>query len=112
MAELKEMLELYVRTTEQSGEVQVTLRNVLVNDGVQAQVDEAASAVHTAVSDLFDVDGDGDLDLNDIAAAQDYYQAKEGDANWTEAQKADVNQDGAVNLQDLVELAKAYLDVA
>ena len=64
-----------------------------------------------AAGNPYDIDGDGDFDQADITAAQTYYQAAEGDANWAEAQKADVNADGKVDLADLVELATAWLEV-
>lgn len=110
LAEQKDMMTLYIRTLESEGNLTVTLNEVKCNDGVQGQVNAQAAAVTTAVSNRYDVNGDGTLDINDIAAAQDFYQVREGDSGWDEAQKADVNQDGRVDLQDLVEIAGAYLD--
>ena len=72
------------------------------------------AAITTATASVFiasyDVNGDGNVDLKDIAEAQRYYQAKTGDANWTEAQAADVNGDGVVDIQDYIALFHAVVD--
>ena len=72
------------------------------------------AAITTATASVFiasyDVNGDGKIDLKDIAEAQRYYQAKTGDANWTEAQAADVNGDGVVDIQDYIALFHAVVD--
>lgn len=110
MADLKDIMTLYVKTLEAEGNLTVTLREVEFNDGILGSVDSDSASVVTAVRDLYDVDGDGEVDINDVAAAQAFYQAQDSDDNWNEAKKADVNQDGKVDLQDLVEIAGAYLD--
>ena len=80
-------------------------------EDVGPQVD---AAITTATASVFiasyDVNGDGNVDLKDIAEAQRYYQAKTGDANWTEAQAADVNGDGVVDIQDYIALFHAVVD--
>ena len=75
------------------------------------QVDAAiATATASVFIASYDVNGDGKVDLKDIAEAQRYYQAKTGDANWTEAQAADVNGDGVVDIQDYIALFHAVVD--
>ena len=51
----------------------------------------------------------GVIDLKDIAEAQRYYQAASTDANWTEAQAADVNGDGKVDMEDYIALFHAVV---
>ena len=68
------------------------------------------ATVTTQVVDIFDLNNDGKVDQIDLAIAQSFYQAKEGDGNWTEAQKADLNSDGIVDLEDLVLLATVILN--
>ena len=72
------------------------------------------AAITTATASVFiasyDVNGDGKIDLKDIAEAQRYYQAKTGDENWTKAQTADVNGDGVVDIQDYIALFHAVVD--
>ena len=52
-----------------------------------------------------DVNGDGVINIGDLAVAAYYYTAKEGDPNWNDVRKADVNNDGVVDLKDLVFIA-------
>lgn len=75
------------------------------------QVDAAiATATASVFIASYDVNGDGKVDLKDIAEAQRYYQAKTGDENWTKAQAADVNGDGVVDIQDYIALFHAVVD--
>ena len=52
----------------------------------------------------YDVNGDGKVDLLDIAAAQLYYRAEKGDGNWTAASRCDFNGDDVIDVQDFVEI--------
>lgn len=52
----------------------------------------------------------GDLNEADLAIIAYYYKAVEGDDNWAEAQKADVNKDGEVNIKDLAIVAQKILN--
>lgn len=75
------------------------------------QVDAAiATATASVFIASYDVNGDGKIDLKDIAEAQRYYQAKTGDENWTKAQAANVNGDGVVDIQDYIALFHAVVD--
>ena len=97
-----------------SGEVTATLAQAMVA-GAGAEVGGAVNAditTGTATGRIlsYDVNGDGTIDLKDIAEAQRYYQARSGDANWTTAQAADVNGDGTVDAEDYIALFRAVVE--
>lgn len=52
----------------------------------------------------YDVYADGTIDILDITEAQRFYQAKNDDTDWAAAQKADVNADNKVDIQDLIDI--------
>lgn len=52
----------------------------------------------------YDVNGDGKVDLLDIAAAQLYYRAAKGESNWAEASRCDFNDDNVIDVADFVEI--------
>lgn len=53
----------------------------------------------------YDVYTDGKIDILDITEAQRFYQVSSSDTdNWSAAQKADVNADDKVDIQDLIDI--------
>lgn len=52
----------------------------------------------------YDVNADNVIDILDITEAQRFYQASKKDKDWTAAKKADVNADGNVDIQDLIDI--------
>lgn len=53
----------------------------------------------------YDVYEDGKINILDITEAQRFYQVSSSDTdNWSAAQKADVNADGQVDIQDLIDI--------
>lgn len=52
----------------------------------------------------YDVYEDGKIDILDITEAQRFYRVSSGDNDWATAQKADVNADGNVDIQDLIDI--------
>lgn len=53
----------------------------------------------------YDVYADGKINILDITEAQRFYQVSSSDTdNWSAAQKADVNADGQVDIQDLIDI--------
>lgn len=52
----------------------------------------------------YDVNADSVINILDITEAQRFYQASQSDADWATAQKADVNADGQVDIQDLIDI--------
>ena len=52
----------------------------------------------------YDVYADGTIDILDITEAQRFYQASSSDEGWDAAQKADVNADNKVDIQDLIDI--------
>ena len=71
------------------------------------EISSGADLVTTFVSNMYDVNSDGKLDLDDVAAVQALYRAESGEEQWNAA--ADLNADGVIDLSDIVEIAKAYL---
>lgn len=52
----------------------------------------------------YDVNADSVIDILDITEAQRFYQASSSDDNWADEQKADVNGDNKVDVQDLIDI--------
>ena len=52
----------------------------------------------------YDVYADGNIDILDITEAQRFYQVSSTDEDWAAAQKADVNADDKVDIQDLIDI--------
>ena len=52
----------------------------------------------------YDVNADSVIDILDITEAQRFYQVSSSDTDWADAQKADVNADGQVDIQDLIDI--------
>lgn len=52
----------------------------------------------------YDVYADGKIDILDITEAQRFYQATSTGSDWATAQKADVNADNKVDIQDLIDI--------
>lgn len=52
----------------------------------------------------YDVYADGKIDILDITEAQRFYQVSSRDDDWAAAQKADVNGDDKVDIQDLIDI--------
>lgn len=52
----------------------------------------------------YDVYADGKIDILDITEAQRFYQVSSRDNDWATAQKADVNADDKVDIQDLIDI--------
>ena len=52
----------------------------------------------------YDVYADSKIDILDITEAQRFYQATSTGSDWATAQKADVNADGRVDIQDLIDI--------
>jgi hypothetical protein len=52
-----------------------------------------------------DVDNDGNVDIFDLRSVAAYYDAKQGDPNWTQASTYDLNGDGTIDIFDLVIVA-------
>lgn len=80
-------------------------------EDVGGQVDAVITAKTASVFIAsYDVNSDGTIDLKDIAEAQRYYQAENGDKNWDAAKAADVNGDGKVDLEDYTALFRTVVE--
>lgn len=97
-----------------TGKITATISKAAAAGAGEDAGPQVDAAIATATASVFiasyDVNGDGKIDLKDIAEAQRYYQAKTGDENWTKAQTADVNGDGVVDIQDYIALFHAVVD--
>ncbi|HHW01078.1 MAG TPA: DUF4982 domain-containing protein [Clostridiaceae bacterium] len=56
-----------------------------------------------------DVNGDGVINVGDLAVTAYYYAVEEGDPNWNAAKAADTNNDGVIDLKDLIFIARKIL---
>ena len=52
----------------------------------------------------YDVYADGKINILDITEAQRFYRATNAEKDWDTAQKADVNGDDKVDIQDLIDI--------
>lgn len=110
LAEIGDILQLNVRmAADKDASVNVKLNSILFNSEVTGGVDADADSVTTVIGNKYDMNGDGKLDLDDIADVQGFYRAESGEEIWAEAEKADFNADGVIDLTDLVEISNAYL---
>jgi hypothetical protein len=55
-----------------------------------------------------DVDCDGDVDVMDLRCVAYYYDVKKSDPEWTDASQYDLNNDGIIDIYDLVLIATNY----
>ena len=76
----------------------VYIDSLIVNDLVQTSIGQYFS--------VYDVNRDGVVDQLDLTVAQLFFMAKEGDANWATAKRADVTGDGRVDIEDLILILK------
>ena len=92
------------------GSLTATLTDAKVSN-TDKQADATISTASVTARILsYDVNGDGVIDLRDIALAQRYYQATAEDENWASSAKAaDVNGDGKVDTEDYVALFHAVV---
>lgn len=58
-----------------------------------------------------DVNGDGEIDIVDIAEAQRHYRLTSENENWETAKKCDVNSDGKIDIEDFIAIFLAISDL-
>ncbi|MNG14722.1 Gellan lyase precursor [compost metagenome] len=82
-------------------------------NSTQVQVDSALAALHSA-TDAFkamaykstDISGNDDVtDVGDLSTVVIYYGMNSTSANWTNAKKADMNNDNKIDIWDLAYVA-------
>lgn len=61
----------------------------------------APSSAEVIIENL-DVNGDGTVDIADIAQAQRYYKSSSGDKNWDEIRSCDVDGNDKINIEDFI----------
>ena len=67
-----------------------------------AGIGDSSASVTLAEKKTYDLNGDGKVDLLDIAYAQLYYKVSEGSDRWADAEKCDLDGNGKIDIQDLV----------
>ncbi|MDR2719628.1 MAG: fibronectin type III domain-containing protein [Nitrososphaerota archaeon] len=72
----------------------IYIDSVITPDLVQTTLEQYFS--------VFDVNRDGVVDQLDLTAAQLFFMTQEGDDTWSAAKFADVNNDGIVDIEDLI----------
>lgn len=80
----------------------------------QAEVDGATAALHHAVQIFLAkfislVDGQTQITIRDLSIIAKYFGVKSGDANWNEIAKADVFDEGEINIRVLAAVAQMIL---
>jgi len=55
-----------------------------------------------------DINSDGDVGMLDLRTVAYYYEVKQGDPDWPEASKYDLNCDGIIDLYDLVSISTNF----
>lgn len=67
-----------------------------------AGIGDSSASVTLAEKKTYDLNGDGKVDLLDIAYAQLYYKVSEGSDRWADAEKCDLDGNEKIDIQDLV----------
>ncbi|MBA2943074.1 discoidin domain-containing protein [Paenibacillus sp. CGMCC 1.16610] len=85
----------------------------------QQQLDQAALTLNQALQAFSgqlitvyargDVNGDNVIDIGDLGKAAVHYGKTSASSDWNEAKSADINQDGKINIVDIVGIAKLIL---
>ena len=70
---------------------------------IQGELTLANAAASNWIAN-YDVNSDSKVNIVDITEAQRFYQAAKSDADWADSRKADVNGDGKVDIQDLIDI--------
>lgn len=72
--------------------------------------DGGKTATCTVTVLIGDLNGNGGVDIGDLAIAAYYYNTDSSSENWSQAQIADVNNDGTVDILDLAIIARSILN--
>ncbi|MBA2943075.1 hypothetical protein HZF08_32935 [Paenibacillus sp. CGMCC 1.16610] len=85
----------------------------------QQQLDQAAMTLNQALQAFSgqiitvykrgDVNGDNAIDIGDLGKAAVHYGKTSASSDWNVAKSADINQDGKINIVDIVGIAKLIL---
>jgi hypothetical protein len=87
---IKADLSGYNANTDQA----IYIDSSIANNQIQTMINQYFS--------IYDTNKDGKIDQLDLTTAQLFYMAEEGDANWNTAKIADINNDGRVDISDLI----------
>ena len=73
-----------------------------------SELEVGPEVAYTFSSIRGDINSDGNVDIFDLRAVAAYYNAKQGDPNWTQASTYDLNGDGTIDIFDLVIVATNF----
>lgn len=98
-----EVLRVTLTAADQKGQIVLTPVEYANASGTTGPdlPGEVGGPVTTQVWVQYDVNDDGQVSLSDVNMLKVYYQAHEGDENWSQAVRADLNGDKVVDVQDL-----------
>ena len=93
-----------------------------VNNGVVTAVGNGTAVITVTTADggktatctvtvlIGDLNGNSSIDIGDLAVAAYYYNTDSSSENWAQAQAADVDNDGDVDIVDLATIARSILN--
>jgi len=102
--EIVDILTVYFQT-KSVGKTSIEIVSVLMLDMNGADIASwinVGEAVTDIVYSLYDLNGDGVVDIRDYTMARGFYQADVNSANWAQAQRADLDGNGIVELSDIM----------
>lgn len=109
--ELTDVAKLTFQAAVESGKVGLTMTGVRVSgynqQGQAVYLDSGIkipSVQVTVGTRQYDVNSDGVIDQLDITFCQLFYRAHQGDANWARASVCDVDGNGIVDVEDMVQI--------
>ncbi|WP_161410773.1 GH32 C-terminal domain-containing protein [Paenibacillus silvestris] len=104
-----EMLALHMRAKSSSPVTAlISLSDAVVANGTGVEKNIAGTSYSvqiTAITTPGDTNGDNKISIGDLAIVASYYGKTSKDPNWNLYEKADINNDGVIDIADLAALA-------
>lgn len=95
----------------ESGSIAVT--EAILADGQGSETNAASNSLNIVIDVPGvpgDLNGDGRVSIGDLAIIAAHYGKTSESPDWTQAKRADMNKDGKIDLEDLVEVARRILE--
>lgn len=108
-------LTFTAKTLDQPSSGTITVAEALLGNEDGEEVKADASSVQMSFENALpehpgDLNGDNKVSIGDLAIVAASYGKTEADSDWEQYKKADVNQDGIVDINDLAFVAKKILE--